>query len=55
MKVYGCCNKGCNNESKLNFKAKRDNVVCSLCEVEKFLCQASKVVKGLKIYSLFKH
>lgn len=39
---------------KINFREKKENVVCSLYNVEKFLHQATKIAKGLKFYSFFK-
>lgn len=43
-----------NKPSKIDFKQKKENLVGSLYEVEKFLHHASKFAKGFKIYSLFK-
>ena len=49
-----CC-KGCYKDlSKVGCNNKKENFVCSLYEVENFLCQASKVVKSIKLCSLFK-
>lgn len=43
-----------NEHSKVNFKQKKENIVGSLYDIEKFLHQATKVAKGFKFYSFFK-
>lgn len=53
-KSYNSCNKKCCNIESSHFNAKKENVLGSLYEVESFLCKLNKIVKGIKIYSLFK-
>ena len=43
-----------NKTNKIDFIKKKENMVCSLYEVEKFLHRATNLAKGFKIYSLFK-
>lgn len=46
----------CNgNQKKVDFGKKKENIICSLSEVEFFLCNCSKVVKCGKILNFFKH
>lgn len=55
MKQYcdkkNCCN---NQNSKFNFNQKKENTLCSLYQVENFLCQFSKALKCFKFYEFFK-
>lgn len=49
-----------NNGSKLkkknsfNFSQKKENTICSLHEVESFLCNFQKALKFYKIFCIFK-
>lgn len=57
MKRYCCKKKPCCSNSKnlnFNFNQKKENTLCSLYQVENFLCQFSKALKCFKIYGLFK-
>lgn len=51
-------NKHYNNCNKLrqvnNFVQKKENAICSLYEVENFLCNFSKFIKAIKIYNIFR-
>ena len=42
-------------KEKFNLKNKKENIVCSLFEVEKFLCNFKNVIKGVKLYKILKH
>ncbi len=45
----------CNEErKKFCFHEKKENMLCSLNEVEHFLCNFKKVVKSIEIYKLLK-
>ena len=46
---HNCCNKGC-----INFSQKKENALCSLYQVENFLCQFSKALKCFRLYDFFK-
>jgi len=43
-----------NDKKKKDLIAKKENIVCSLNEVECFLCKASKAIRCFKFCSLFK-
>lgn len=45
------CSKNC---PCFNFGQKKENTLCSLYEVENFLCHFSKVLKCVKLYCFFK-
>jgi hypothetical protein len=47
-------NKPCTKKEKFNFKEKKENVVCSLFEIENFLCKVKKVCTGIKLYKILK-
>ena len=47
-------NKPCYKKEKFNFKKKKENVVCSLFEIENFLCKIKKVCNGIKLYKILK-
>lgn len=51
-----CCNNfnSYGNKANFNFLQKKENVICSLNEVECFLCNCSKVLKCFKFYCFFK-
>lgn len=40
--------------NQFNFHTKKENTLCSLYEVENFLCNFTKALKCLNIYCLFK-
>lgn len=46
-----CINKSC---SCFNFCEKKENTLCSLREVECFLCNCQKAIKAFKFYCFFK-
>lgn len=50
-------NRICNDkkQEKISFKKRKENIICSLNEVENFLCQVKKISKGLKIYNIMKY
>ena len=50
---YNCCNS-CNNKIPFNFSQKKENTLCSLREVECFLCNCQKALKCFKFYCFFK-
>lgn len=39
---------------KTNFKEKKENTICSLFEIEKFLQKSSKIFKGIKLSKIIK-
>ena len=49
---YNHCNH-CNKNS-FNFAQKKENTLCSLHEVENFLCNCQKAIKCFKFYCFFK-
>ena len=49
---YNHCNH-CNKNS-FNFAQKKENTLCSLHEVENFLCNCQKALKCFKFYCFFK-
>lgn len=55
MKRYYCQkrpNKCCNNN--FNFGQKKENAICSLYQVENFLCNFTKALKCFNFYCFFK-
>ena len=53
MKRYICKKKLCNDNYN-NISQKKENILCSLNQVENFLCNCTKAIKCFKFYSLFK-
>lgn len=56
MKRY-CCKKNCSTNTSnpyCKFNKKKENSICSLYEVENFLCNFTKALRCLNIYCLFK-
>lgn len=52
-----CCNlnnDNCGNKVPFNFSQKKENTLCSLREVEGFLCNCQKALKCFKFYCFFK-
>ena len=47
-------NKPSCKKEKFNLKHKKENVVCSLFEIEDFLCKIKKVCNGIKLYKILK-
>ena len=47
------CNKACPKQN-FNFAQKKENALCSLYQVENFLCQFSKALKCFNLYHFFK-
>ena len=47
-------NQNCNN-SKFNFKKKKENTLASLYEVENFLFNYKNFIRYVKLYKLFKN
>lgn len=41
-------------KNKFNFKERKDCVVCSIKEIEYFLCNLDKTFKAFKVYKFFK-
>lgn len=57
MKRYVCKKKYCNNnfyKNNSNLAQKKENIFCSLNQVENFLCNFSKALKCFKFYCFFK-
>lgn len=51
------CTNFCNNygnKGSFNFSQKKENTMCSLREVECFLCNCQKALKCFKFYCFFK-
>lgn len=46
-------NKNIKN-NKIDFRKKKDNTVCSLFEVEHFLCNFKKLINTIKLYKILK-
>lgn len=51
---YSSCNGYCNNKVPFNFSQKKENTLCSLREVEGFLCNFQKALRCFKFYCFFK-
>lgn len=51
-----CCCNNCTNKkfNSFNFNEKKENTLCSLREVEGFLCNLQKALKCFKFYCFFK-
>lgn len=51
-----CCNNfnSYGNKANFNFLQKKENTICSLHEVECFLCNCQKALKCFKFYCFFK-
>lgn len=47
-------NKPSCKKEKFNLKQKKENVVCSLFEIEDFLYKIKKVCNGIKLYKILK-
>jgi hypothetical protein len=47
-------NKNCEKKEKFNLKEKKENVICSLFEIENFLCNIKKICNGIKLYKILK-
>lgn len=41
-------------KNKFNFAKKKENTICSLFEVEHFLCDFHKFINTLKLYHILK-
>lgn len=54
-KNLSSCDGNLKKEKKIDFCKKKENIICSLSEVEFFLCNCSKALKCGKIISFFKH
>ena len=48
-------NKNCEKKEKFNLKEKKENVICSLFEIENFLCNIKKICNGIKLYKILKY
>lgn len=54
------CNQFCNNNcinknnNSFNFALKKENTICSLREVEHFLCNCQRALRCFKFYCFFK-
>lgn len=42
------------SKKTFNFKNKKESIVCSLFEVENFLCNFKKIFNGIKLYKILK-
>ncbi len=40
---------------KINFAEKKENTICSLFEVEKFLRTGNKIANGIKLFKILKN
>lgn len=47
-------NRSQKKKEKLNLKKRKDCTICSIKEVEYFLCNLDKAVKSIKIYKFLK-
>ena len=47
-------NNKIDKKNAFNFNEKKENTICSLYEVENFLCALQKTLKCFKLYSIFK-
>ncbi len=41
-------------EKKIDFIKKKDNTICSLFEVEHFLCDFKKLINTIKLYKILR-
>lgn len=46
--------KNSSNCSQNKICEKKENLICSLHQVENFLCNFKKIVKGIKLYHIFR-
>ncbi len=44
-----------NNCNQCNLAKRKENTLCSLQQVENFLCNFTKFIKTIKIYNFFKN
>lgn len=42
-------------KEKINFVLKKENTICSLFEVEKFLRSSTKIINGIKLFNILKN
>ena len=42
-------------KGKINFALKKENTICSLFEVEKFLRSGTKIINGIKLFNILKN
>lgn len=42
------------NEKKIDFVKRKENTICSLFEVENFLCNCKKFINTIKLYKILK-
>ena len=42
-------------KEKINFALKKENTICSLFEVEKFVRSGTKIVNGIKLFNILKN
>ena len=42
-------------KEKINFALKKENTICSLFEVEKFLRSSTKIIIGIKLFNILKN
>ena len=42
-------------KEKINFALKKENTICSLFEVEKFLRSSTKIINGIKRFNILKN
>ena len=42
-------------KEKINFALKKENTICSLFEVEKFLRSGTKIINGIKLFNILKN
>ncbi|MEF2619776.1 MAG: hypothetical protein U0N02_02995 [Clostridia bacterium] len=42
-------------KKKINFAEKKENTICSLFEVEKFLRSGTRILNGIKLFDILKN
>ena len=42
-------------KEKINFALKKENTICSLFEVEKFLRSGTRIINGIKLFDILKN
>ena len=42
-------------KEKINFALKKENTICSLFEVEKFLRSSTQIINGIKLFNILKN
>ena len=42
-------------KEKINFALKKENTICSLFEVEKFLRSSTKIINGINLFNILKN